>query len=399
MDNHASPKITLIYFDAGGGHRAAAQALQLVIASEKKPWDVELMNLQEVLDEIDPTRKYLKIRVQDIYNRILSQGWTLGAPTMLKGLHLVINAYRRKIVRQLQAHWNQARPQMVVSLIPNFNSCIAESINASSTGVPFVTILTDVADYPPHFWMERESQYIIGGSERACQQAAALGHGEGAVFRVSGMILNPRFYEPMNTDRQLARLDLDLDRDVPTALVLFGGYGSREMLTISERLEDCKAQLQAIFICGRNAKLQAKLRGRKLKYRFFVEGFTSEIPRYMAISDFMIGKPGPGSISEAVQMKLPVIVNCNNWTLPQERFNARWIEEAGVGLAVQNFDNIGAAAERLLENLETFKLRTHQLENRAVFEVVKALEHILQRHHVISGPAQRVDQSWAATRF
>ena len=32
-----------------------------------------------------------------------------------------------------------------------------------------------------------------------------------------------------------------------------------------------------------------------------VVGFTSEIPYYMVLSDFFIGKPGPGSISEAAR--------------------------------------------------------------------------------------------------
>ena len=43
----------------------------------------------------------------------------------------------------------------------------------------------------------------------------------------------------------------------------------------------------------------------------------------MQLADFFIGKPGPGSISEAVQQGLPVIVVDNAWTMPQERYNAR----------------------------------------------------------------------------
>ena len=45
-----------------------------------------------------------------------------------------------------------------------------------------------------------------------------------------------------------------------------------------------------------------------------------------------IGKPGPGSISEAVAMKLPVIIERNSWTLPQERYNADWVKERQAGM-------------------------------------------------------------------
>ena len=73
-----------------------------------------------------------------------------------------------------------------------------------------------------------------------------------------------------------------------------------------------------------------------------MEGFTSQVPFYMAISDFFIGKPGPGSVSEAVAMKLPVIVERNAWTLPQERYNADWILENHLGLVVRGPHQIPA---------------------------------------------------------
>ena len=36
-----------------------------------------------------------------------------------------------------------------------------------------------------------------------------------------------------------------------------------------------------------------------------MEGFTTNVDYYMALSDFLIGKPGPGCISEALQFHLP----------------------------------------------------------------------------------------------
>ena len=101
-------------------------------------------------------------------------------------------------------------------------------------GTPLVTMLTDIADYPPHFWIEPfagglQEQYFICGSAKAVEQALALGHAPGKVLRASGMILNPRFYDadPL-ADRRAGRsaAGLGLDPDRPTGLVLFGGQGS-----------------------------------------------------------------------------------------------------------------------------------------------------------------------------
>jgi UDP-N-acetylglucosamine:LPS N-acetylglucosamine transferase len=111
----------------------------------------------------------------------------------------------------------------------------------------------------------------------------------------------------------------------------------------------------------------------------FVEGFTKEVPRYMQLADYFIGKPGPGSISEAVAMHLPVIVERNAWTLPQERYNADWVREQGVGLVLPNFRRIRQAVDQLLEPAAYagFRTATERLYNRAVFEIPDILEGIL----------------------
>ena len=82
--------------------------------------------------------------------------------------------------------------------------------------MPLVTILTDMADYPPHFWIERQPQYLICGTEKAYRQALAAGHLQSRVFLTSGMILNPRYYEPVGVDRVRDREALGLDPELPT---------------------------------------------------------------------------------------------------------------------------------------------------------------------------------------
>jgi len=138
---------------------------------------------------------------------------------------------------------------------------------------------------------------------------------------------------------------------------------------------------QLIFICGRNQKLAAALRGQPARHPRFIEEFTTEVPYYMHLSDFFIGKPGPGSISEALAMRLPVIVERNAWTMPHERFNADWVEEMQVGLVVRSFRRIELAVERLLEpqTLVRYRANAAALNNRAVFEIPGILESVLNR--------------------
>jgi len=368
-------RIDLIYFEAGGGHKAAATALQAMIDQEQRGWDVKLVNLQEILDPLDIFRKYTGIRMQDIYNLLLKKGWTLGSPQLTVAMHALIRLYHPGQVRLLKKYWTTGEPDLVVSLVPNFNRALRESL----PNAPFVTVLTDLADYPPHFWIEeRQEQYFICGTDKAVEQALALGHPRERIFQTSGMILRPKFYDPLTIEREEGRDQLGLDTELPTGLVLFGGEGSSVMLEIARRIT---ARAQFIFICGKNRKLAERLRRLPTTFPKYVEGFTSEIPYYMHLSDFFIGKPGPGSISEALAMHLPVIVECNAWTLPQERYNTEWVREKDVGLVLKSFREIDNGLRTLLEpaNFDRFRANAAAIKNRAVFEIPDMLDAMLQQ--------------------
>ena len=371
-------RLDFLYFDAGGGHRAAANALKRVIEEQDKPFEVRLVNLQELLDSIDVFRKVTRIRLQDLYNLMLKKGWTLGSPQLTRGMQLVIRLFHRPAVRALEEFWRESRPDMVVSLVPNLNRAIHDSLRRALPDVPLVGILTDIADYPPHFWIERQEQHYICGSDKAVEQARAMGHSDNRIYRVSGMILNPAFYQvaPLTPEARAAALGtLGLDPQRPVGLVLFGGQGAAVMLDISRRLPD----RQLILICGHNRKLYTRLKALPHPTPMFVEGFTKDVPRYMQLADYFIGKPGPGSLSEAVAMHLPVIVECNAWTLPQERYNCDWVREQGVGIVLPNFREIADAVAALLEPaaFARYRAATERLQNRAVFEIPGILERIL----------------------
>jgi UDP-N-acetylglucosamine:LPS N-acetylglucosamine transferase len=374
-------RIEFCFFDAGGGHRAAATALQMSIQAQQRSWDVRLLNIQELLEELDILKRYAGIRIEDYYNWMLRSGWTLGSVYLMKVLQFVIWSRHAAMVRVLERHWRETSPDMVVSFIPHFNRALHESFANAWPGRPLVTVLTDIADFPPHFWIERQRQFLICGSERAVEQAREHGHMDNRIFRASGMILHPRFYEPVAEERAAGLARLGLRADLPTAVVLFGGYGSQAMLEIAERLDDSKLELQLIFICGRNEKLASALRVSGSRLPRFVEGFTKDVNRYMHLADFFIGKPGPGSVSEALAMKLPVIVSCNAWTLPQERYNAQWVLENEVGVVLRSFSEIVPAVARMIEpaNLARFRANAGGLKNRAVFEIPGMLEQILEK--------------------
>ena len=368
-------RLDIAFFDAGGGHRAAANALKLSIERGGKPWNVRIVNLQETLDELDIFRKTTGVRMQDIYNHLLRKGWTLGSELLIGPMHGVIRLYHRPAVKMLAEFWRRDTPELLVSVVPNLNRALFEAYRQVVPDGRMVTILTDLADYPPHFWIEKQDQWFICGTDRAVEQAREQGHRPERVLRASGMILHPRFYEVPQIDRRAELARLGLDPNKLTGLVLFGGFGSFRMVDIAEKVSEAKLDIQLIFICGKNEKLRQRLKGMKLSFPAYIEGFTSEVPHYMSLADFFVGKPGPGSISEALHLGLPVIVERNAWTLPQERYNTDWVRENNVGLVIDNFDNIVPAIREM--KIDCLRANTKKLNNRAVFEIPEMLEGLL----------------------
>src|SRR5690242_11070215 len=114
-------KVDLMFFDAGGGHRAAATALNQVISQQQRLWDVRMVNLQELLDPLDIFRRLTGLRLQEIYNLMLRNGWTLGSAQLMRAMHGVIRLYHAPTVRLLEKFWGRELPDLVVSVVPNFN--------------------------------------------------------------------------------------------------------------------------------------------------------------------------------------------------------------------------------------------------------------------------------------
>ena len=361
-------KIDLIYFNAGGGHRSAATALQDAVRLQKRPWEIRLVNLFEVLDPKATFRKHTGLAPEDLYNMRLKRGWTLGLATELKVLQSMIRIGHAAMLRRLERYWELNPTDMVVSLVPNFNKVMYQSVQSKMPGKPFVTVMTDIADYPPHFWIEPGlNQHLVCGSEKAVEQAFNAGYAERHITQTSGMILKPSFYQPRTQDRAEELLKLGLDSNQPVGIVMFGGHGSADMLRIAKSLPD----VQLILMCGHNTLLAKKLDVQTTLAKHVAIGFTTNVERYFALGDFFIGKPGPGSISEAIQMGLPIITVENAWTMPQERYNAQWIREQKVGIVVPTLRSVRKNTLKMIEELSQFQAAVSKIKNNALSEVIE----------------------------
>src|SRR5246127_1826941 len=133
----AMNKIHVVFHDAGGGHRNAAVALQTVVAQQQRPWQVELGQIQVLNDPFDDLRRLTGIRIQEQYNVLLQNGWTLGSVYLLRLLQATIRLFHRPLVRLLENYWREKPADLLVSVIPHFNRELCESWTKIYPGKPF----------------------------------------------------------------------------------------------------------------------------------------------------------------------------------------------------------------------------------------------------------------------
>jgi len=388
------PEVALFLVDAGGGHRSTVNALLAAAAERGCPWRFRVISIQRVLDSMDVVRRVTGLPIEEVYNLLIRRQWTAHLVPLLRLLQAAIWALRlplrKRIVRELQS----LAPAAVVSVAPNFNAILRDAVREACPGRPFAILLSDLADFPPHFWIEPEVNLVFVGTDRAVEQAHAAGLSPERIARTSGMVLHPRFYpRPGSEVRAGVRRELGLSEQDPVAALLFGGKGCGEMLGLATGLLREDDRFRVVALCGDNPPLLTRMASLAAEWRGRLHplGFTDRVRDYMAASDVVAMKPGPGSLAEALHVGTPVVVIRNRRTIPQERFNAELVAERGLGLVAGTWDELPRSIARILTDAALrgrFRAGIAALpENRAVWEVLDRVGALVGARADESGPS------------
>jgi processive 1,2-diacylglycerol beta-glucosyltransferase len=340
--------IDVIFIDGGGAHRSVARSLAAALRASNPESDVRVINAAEIFDRHFLLGKIVRLGVW-LYNRGLrwERMWNLSGFIRL-GLAL----FRRPsagTVTRLAGFWSDDAPRVLVSTIPVFNDAIALAVRRNRADAVYVTIPVDFEECQPGFWFDRRcGSYNLCANDRLIEQARHAGIPGERIASIPGMITDPRFGRAGRADVASQRRALGLDPGFPTVLISFGGQGSKLMMEIAQRLDAAPRPANLIVLCGHHSRLRDALKSRVFRNPVLTLGYTEDVATIMRISDVLIGKPGPITISEAVESGLPMVLWENPGLKILLEYNVRWVRQHGVGVAVGRLDEIVPAVQELL---------------------------------------------------
>jgi 1,2-diacylglycerol 3-beta-galactosyltransferase len=378
----AKTKLTVLYTDAGGGHRATALALKGLLEGTHR-YQVTLLNpYREVFPQLDLFSKLTGISGENIYNRFILQRGHTGALCWLFYVALKLNylVTQRPAARVLARYFHQTRPDMVVSVMPLGNQVMLSALAtlrkqlADGRDRQAAVLITDWTEMLGGLWFPSQSNYhAICGTKIAAQQARRLAGGAPQVHAMSGLLIRPEF--PAARRAPASKAALGLDPGAPVVTVLFGAEGSARMLELASALTHLSHGAQLVFICGRNTELADRLRHLSLPYPAHILGFSDALAAYLSVSDLFIGKPGPGCVSEALAVGVPMLLD-RSQALPQEKSVVDEVQASGYATAFASLEEFRRAFRHALAAIEDGSICSDFPENTSAQDLIAIFQAI-----------------------
>ncbi len=339
--------IHLLYFDAGSGHRTAAQAVAHALEGlDQQPYQVRTTNLLDLLADQPLLHAIGKYGIQ-FANWNLRKESILPASWQVKAFQWVQGRVPNALLKRTHSFWHRHPPVLVLSLMPIANPFVWRSLKSAYPGCPLWILPVDFTEGGPRYWFTPEipARYLLP-TQGLHHQAQRAGIQPEAIAPLDGMPIHPYFYQSSLLDKDAELQQLGLDPSLPTLLVHFGGQGSTFVTQIAAQLNKLNGRFNAIFLCGRSTQFYQQLQHMKSNFPRLVLPFQAEIPvKFYQLADFVIGKPGAMTLTEAMISGKPLIALKSKNLAFVQRGNEDWIRNRQVGEVVEIKD-LAAAVER-----------------------------------------------------
>lgn len=320
----ATPKRILILFsDTGGGHRSAAEAIAEAFEAEYGRQYQPIL-VDALKNYTPPPISYLPALYPELVR--FPAAWGIGY-RLLDGRRrsaIISQTVWRYAHRASNRLVEQHQPDLVISVHPLLHSAMIGE--RQRRGLPFVTVVTDMVSVHS-LWYQSECDLCLVATEAARQRALESGLQPDKV-QVVGMPVSRR-HTQVRGDRRALRRMLGWPLDRPVVLLIGGGEGMGPIYQTVRAISETPMALSVAVVAGRNQALRSKIEETEWAVPVFSYGFERRLPEMMRAASLLVTKAGPGTIAEAINAGLPLVLYDR---LPgQEDGNVAYVVENGVG--------------------------------------------------------------------
>jgi processive 1,2-diacylglycerol beta-glucosyltransferase len=344
-------KILILSSNGGYGHTSAANTLKTLLG--------DIYDFK-VVYPIDELRIWgLKSGEQIFYNTMLRWGWVQPMNLVVKHVAPRLFQRRQKRIEKLISEQIEAeRPDLIISLIPFINYPATEAARKRELPYLLVTTDNDLRNWVHGLQSVKHPNFKVTiGSDLPSTRELLRGRNvPDSAIETIGLPLRPDFYGSKNLKD--LQLEYGIPSDKPVVLIMMGGAGGDSAIEYTQHVGNLNIGAHLLVCTGKNKQLARKLRKLKLdaSNSITIMGFTDKIADLMAMADVIITKPGPGTINEAMAMRLPVLVDQTTVPLSWEKANIDLIIKYGIGDRVRSYQDMESL---LVKYLHDCTLQSH----------------------------------------
>ncbi|MEJ8544994.1 MGDG synthase family glycosyltransferase [Brevibacillus borstelensis] len=295
-------KVLILSEAFGNGHTAAAQALAQGLARLAPTVRTQIV---EAGRELHPTTTALLFQFYVQLIKAFPSAWR----------KLYLNKHSQPVSKLLQFfiyhlfHRNvnnlldREKPNLVICTHPFTGSSMAR---LKRLGYP-ISLCTVITDFHAHgVYAHPEVDLYLVSSEAVQHELVNLGVDRSRI-RITGIPTKSIFWS--KHDKQEVRRNLLL-KDMPTVMLMGGGFGLGGIERLAHALAKWKESLQLVICAGHNESLKQTL-SKHTNFRhphIRVLGFVDIIDKWMDATDLLITKPGGLTCFEALCKGIPILL-------------------------------------------------------------------------------------------
>jgi 1,2-diacylglycerol 3-beta-galactosyltransferase len=341
------PRILFLFSDTGGGHRSAAEAI-IEALTTGYPGCCDHV-LVDVFKDYAPKPFDL---LPDSYTMMTSipQAWELGFRILDshrrgRAITSAFWPYVRNRIKQLV---EEQPADLVVSVHPLLSNPVLKALGKDRPR--FVTVVTDLVTGPA-LWYDSKVDLTIVPTREARRRALECGVPPERVL-VIGLPVSGGFSQTIDDESEILR-QLGWPEDRPVVLLVGGAEGMGPLYETAKAIARQDGDFALAVVTGRNKRLRERLESVKWEVPLIVHGFERRMPLMMQAATLLVTKAGPGTITEAINVGLPIVLYAR---IPgQEDGNVDYVVDKGVGSWAPTPSASAAAVRKWLVSPELLK--------------------------------------------